>query len=125
METINPCITCGACCAHFRVSFYWGESDLSTPGGVPADMTEKLNDFRMVMKGSNEASPRCTALMGVIGKKVHCSIYEKRASVCRDFEPSWQDGRPHEGCDEARRAWGLPPLSPEIHNSPDHFPRAA
>ncbi|MEG6657786.1 YkgJ family cysteine cluster protein, partial [Pseudomonas aeruginosa] len=25
MSTDNPCLTCGACCAHFRVSFYWGE----------------------------------------------------------------------------------------------------
>ncbi|WP_374212354.1 YkgJ family cysteine cluster protein [Thiothrix subterranea] len=23
----NPCMTCGACCASFRVSFYWGETD--------------------------------------------------------------------------------------------------
>ncbi|MBE0930280.1 YkgJ family cysteine cluster protein, partial [Escherichia coli] len=22
MSTDNPCLTCGACCAHFRVSFY-------------------------------------------------------------------------------------------------------
>ncbi len=26
----NPCINCGACCAYFRVSFYWAES---TEGG--------------------------------------------------------------------------------------------
>ena len=96
-----------------------------TAGGVPADMTDKLNDFRLVMKGTNGPSPRCIALMGIIGKKVHCSIYEKRASACRDFDPSWQNGHPHERCDMARRAWGLPPLSPGIHHSPDHFPRAA
>ncbi|HGC1012017.1 TPA: YkgJ family cysteine cluster protein, partial [Escherichia coli] len=23
MSNPNPCITCGACCAFFRVSFYW------------------------------------------------------------------------------------------------------
>ncbi|HCB0868544.1 TPA: YkgJ family cysteine cluster protein, partial [Klebsiella pneumoniae] len=23
MSEINPCMTCGACCAYFRVSFYW------------------------------------------------------------------------------------------------------
>ncbi|HDH0840599.1 TPA: YkgJ family cysteine cluster protein, partial [Klebsiella pneumoniae] len=25
MSEINPCMTCGACCAYFRVSFYWAE----------------------------------------------------------------------------------------------------
>ncbi|HAO2094658.1 TPA: YkgJ family cysteine cluster protein, partial [Escherichia coli] len=23
MNNPNPCMTCGACCAFFRVSFYW------------------------------------------------------------------------------------------------------
>ena len=26
-DSLNPCVTCGACCAHFRVSFYWAEAD--------------------------------------------------------------------------------------------------
>ncbi|MBR7358785.1 YkgJ family cysteine cluster protein, partial [Klebsiella pneumoniae] len=26
MSDINPCMTCGACCAYFRVSFYWAEA---------------------------------------------------------------------------------------------------
>ncbi|EAX0008081.1 YkgJ family cysteine cluster protein, partial [Salmonella enterica] len=25
MSVLNPCMTCGACCAYFRVSFYWAE----------------------------------------------------------------------------------------------------
>ncbi|HDN1328034.1 YkgJ family cysteine cluster protein, partial [Escherichia coli] len=25
MSNLNPCMTCGACCAFFRVSFYWAE----------------------------------------------------------------------------------------------------
>ncbi|EEX7666747.1 YkgJ family cysteine cluster protein, partial [Escherichia coli] len=27
MNNPNPCMTCGACCAFFRVSFYWAEAD--------------------------------------------------------------------------------------------------
>ncbi|MLR39642.1 YkgJ family cysteine cluster protein, partial [Salmonella enterica subsp. enterica] len=27
MSVLNPCMTCGACCAYFRVSFYWAEGD--------------------------------------------------------------------------------------------------
>ncbi|EMK5322830.1 YkgJ family cysteine cluster protein, partial [Escherichia coli] len=26
MSNLNPCMTCGACCAFFRVSFYWAEA---------------------------------------------------------------------------------------------------
>ena len=32
---VHPCLSCGACCAHFRASFYWAEADDQTPGGVP------------------------------------------------------------------------------------------
>ncbi|HBP8873638.1 TPA: YkgJ family cysteine cluster protein, partial [Escherichia coli] len=27
MNNPNPCMRCGACCAFFRVSFYWAEAD--------------------------------------------------------------------------------------------------
>jgi Fe-S-cluster containining protein len=123
--TINPCLECGACCAFFRASFYWAESDLAQPMGVPSELTEKLNDFRLFMQGTNGSQPRCIALMGIIGKKVHCAIYERRASVCRDFPPSWQGNTHNERCDKARTAWGLDPLTPDIWHFPEDFPKAA
>lgn len=44
MSDHNPCMTCGACCAYFRVSFYWAEA--SDGGGtVPVDLTEPLTPF--------------------------------------------------------------------------------
>jgi uncharacterized protein len=111
MSEYNPCLTCGACCAYFRVSFYWGETDDARPGGVPAHLTEKLNDVYAVMKDTNRVHPWCIALDGDIGKKVACSIYERRPQVCRDIPFSYADGGgPEEKCDKARRAWGLPPL---------------
>jgi Fe-S-cluster containining protein len=122
---INPCIECGACCAFYRASFYWGESDLCTPNGVPSELLEKLNDFRFCMQGTQGSKPRCIALMGIIGKKVHCSIYERRASVCREFVHSWQEGTPNQECEKARALWGLPPLTPDIWRSPSNFPKAA
>lgn len=125
MSELNPCLNCGACCAYYRASFYWAEADDETPGGVPVEMTKKLNEFRRVMIGTNQKNPRCIALMGEIGESVHCSIYERRSSVCRAFEPSWLDGKPNENCDKARIAWGLPPLRPDEWNAPDTFPRAA
>ncbi|MFO5452169.1 YkgJ family cysteine cluster protein, partial [Klebsiella pneumoniae] len=29
MSEINPCMTCGACCAYFRVSFYCAETGVA------------------------------------------------------------------------------------------------
>ncbi|SHI74318.1 hypothetical protein SAMN02745216_00405 [Desulfatibacillum alkenivorans DSM 16219] len=123
--TTNICCECGACCAYFRASIYWGETDEATPGGIPMEICEKLNDFFVVIKGTNDIPPRCSALMGLIGKSVHCSIYDKRASVCREFTPSWENGEPNPRCDKARAAHGLEPLTPSHWPKPGNFPRAA
>jgi hypothetical protein len=109
----NPCLTCGACCAFYRASFYWAETESGTPGGVPDELTEKRNDFRVQMKGTSGPSPRCIALEGEIGRSVRCAVYERRSSVCRAFPFSLQDGIANERCDRARQAHGLEPLRPD------------
>jgi len=121
----NVCIRCGACCAFYRVSFYWAEAEDFTPGGIPLEMTQKLNDFRLSMKGTSGSSPRCVALNGFIGRRVACSIYERRSSICRSFEASWQNKVPNPDCDNARKAWGLQPLRPEDWFDDHDFPKAA
>lgn len=113
----NPCLTCGACCAFFRVSFYWGEADRAMGGTVPVNLTEDLNDFRRCMKGTNSARPRCVALFGTIGKSVRCSIYPDRPTPCRKAGVDWENSVIEIGdeeldrCDRARAALGLTPLS--------------
>ena len=79
---------------------------------MPEDLTEKLTPFLVVMKGMNQPNPRCIALQGEIGSQVQCTIYESRSSVCREFHYSWANGERNERCDQARMAWGLPPLEP-------------
>ncbi len=123
--SLHPCLTCGACCAFYRASFYWAETDDAEGGTVPAYLTEKLNDFRCVMKGTNAEKPRCIALQGNIGEFVYCSIYERRASVCREFPAAWEAGIPNDRCDNARIAWGLPPLTSNSWKRPDDFLKAA
>ncbi len=114
----NPCLTCGACCAYYRASFYWAEAD-DVPGGtVPVGLTERLNNFRRVMKGTSQDNPRCIALHGKIGQNVSCSIYEKRSTVCRDFKVSWENNIHNERCDTARLFWGLKPIEPPTHKKP-------
>lgn len=109
---VHPCLRCGACCASFRASFYWAEADDATAGGVPVALTEVLTPHLRVMRGTNQAQPRCVALDGRIGEAVRCSIHPQRASVCREFLPSFENGEPNSRCDSARARYQLPPLTP-------------
>lgn len=64
MSEINPCMTCGACCAYFRVSFYWAEAD-DAGGLVPSALTEPLTPFLRCMSGTNQrqsAARPCLAI---------------------------------------------------------------
>jgi len=116
----NPCLSCGACCAFYRASFYWSETDDVTPGGVPLELTVDRPPLYRVMRGTDRPEPRCVALDGRIGQAVCCSIHTQRSSSCRDFQASYADGAtPNPRCDAARARWGLAPLSPEDWREPD------
>lgn len=116
----NPCLRCGACCAYFRVSFYWGETDPTQGGTVPEESTEMFTGLRVCMKGTNQSHPRCMALKGEIGRRVYCSIYACRPGPCRQFGVHWVRGHVYyraddlERCNKARKAWSLPPLKPYL-----------
>ena len=58
MSDMNPCMTCGACCAYFRVSFYWAEA--SDGGGtVPVHLTEPLSPSALHERYESKAGPLC------------------------------------------------------------------
>lgn len=105
------CLSCGACCAAFRVDFH--ESDLANAArpGVPPAMTVPVIGATLRMRGTDAAPPRCVALEGVVGQQVHCTIYEQRPGPCRDFAPYAPLGIGDDACDRARRRFGLPPLA--------------
>ena len=106
----NPCLSCGACCASYRVSFYCGEID-DFPGGiVPSGLAERITPVMACMRGTGTQPPRCVALRGEIGKEVFCTIHEFRPSACREFAPFAAVGRGDDACNEARRRHCLPPL---------------
>lgn len=125
MSNASPCLSCGACCATFRVSFYWGE--LQEAGGVVPDvLTEQINSHRACMKGTNQKEPRCVALLGSVGEQVRCTIYENRPSPCREFSCNGEVEAYNEGCDKARARFGLPVLTPpEFPAFDDHPPQTA
>lgn len=103
----NHCQSCGACCASFRVSFYWAETDAHPLGSVPVALTRKVNDTYVCMQGTEHRPVRCVALEGTVGVSVSCAIYALRASPCREFTA----GTPR--CNEARAKIGLLPIDGE------------
>lgn len=119
----HPCQRCGACCACYRVSFFWGEcaDEGAPPPGpgapdapaVPPSLVEPLTPFLVAMTGTNQAQPRCAALLGEVGVRSACGIYPARSSACRELQASYENGVADDKCDRARAKWGLPPLRPE------------
>lgn len=111
---VSPCMSCGACCSFFRVSFYWGEAE-SAGGHVPDILTAKVNNVYSCMQGTEKEPVRCVALLGEVGSQVRCSIYQNRPSPCRDFECHSETLAGNNDCNRARASHGLPPL-------PDRMP---
>lgn len=99
----NPCAGCGACCFHFRVSFYHGELDTQPGGYVPAELTTQLTPFRACMKGTEAGHGRCIAQRD----DGFCSIYENRPSVCREFPVFMADGSMNPECLRLRALYGI------------------
>ena len=103
----NPCLKCGACCAFFLVSFPSHEIDQNAGGLVPYELTGESAYSRRCMKGTESKRPRCIALNGFVGTRVHCQIYRNRPSTCRAFRRSWEDNVGNSLCDRARAVYGL------------------
>ena len=85
MADFNPCQSCGACCAHFRVSFYWAEAESL---GLPEALTEAINPWMSCMKGTGQrAGVRCVALAGEIGRKpANLHLHVQRISLWSNLE---------------------------------------
>ena len=105
----NPCLTCGACCAAFRVSFYWAEAE---ERGLPEALTEPVQRWFACMAGTNQPRPRCAALQGEVGREVACTAYAQRPTPCRGVDAG------DEKCRQARAMHGLAPL--KRANAPDN-----
>ena len=106
----HPCLTCGACCAYFRVSFHWSEADPAMGGRVPIELTEPLRTHERAMRGTSQSHPRCIALDARIGEYSRCTIHERRPSVCAQVPASLEFGLRSAQCDKSRLAQGLPLL---------------
>lgn len=109
----HPCLSCGACCATFRVSLHWSEAEPALGGHVPVALTEPVRVHELAMRGTSQAQPRCVALDADIGRRSRCTIHAQRPSACAAVAASWESGEASAQCDRARRAHGLPALTPD------------
>jgi hypothetical protein len=104
-------MSCGACCAIFRVSFSSSQRENFEIWKVPLEKTVTSDSKIYSMLGTEKKHrPKCNALRGRIGRIVNCEIYLNRPTPCRNFTASYADGVKNIRCDEARKAHGLPPL---------------
>jgi Fe-S-cluster containining protein len=100
--TDNPCLSCGACCKTFRVSFYWGET---LELGLPDRLVEQVTPHIACMAGTNAGAPYCAALGSGDAGPNGCAIYPQRPSPCREVQIGDQK------CKQARARHGLPALA--------------
>lgn len=84
VKQVFNCQECGACCATYRVSFYWAEA---TSLGLPDTLVEQMGPFYACMADTNRAAPRCAALEGQVGETVRCRVYGQRPTPCRELQP--------------------------------------
>jgi uncharacterized protein len=63
MTSRNTCLSCGACCASFRVDFSVQESE-SEGGSVPDGLSVEVTQSTRRMRGTDHSPPRCAALQG-------------------------------------------------------------
>jgi Fe-S-cluster containining protein len=106
----NICLSCGACCAAYRVSFYWSEAKEL---GLEDEMTEMVNSWRACMAGTNRRSPLCRGLQGIVGRQVFCLVYAKRPAPCRELQPG------DDKCNRARIRHGLDTIPPSPEDAVD------
>lgn len=132
-EPENPCITCGACCAAHKVIFYWHEAWDIGGGDVPEELTRKISEVMVCMKGTDKNEPRCIALQGTVGKDATCTIYPNRPSACRLAGIDWKNGlwsATEEGfaiCVKSRERYQLPQLAADhqpVYSEKEETPAA-
>jgi uncharacterized protein len=105
-DTAHPCLSCGACCASYRVDFAVDELE-SSGGSVPDGLTVEVNANTCRMRGTDHVPIRCAALTGKVGAQVACGIYEWRPAPCHELALD------SDGCQRARVKHGLPMLPAE------------
>lgn len=73
------CQSCGVCCSNG-----WNIHFPKEDNNIPKELTEESD--LLYLNKMKSINGRCCALEGEVGKKVICTIYDKRPQICRAFE---------------------------------------
>ena len=85
----NPCQSCGACCATFRVSFHRSQLDSEVGGYVPETLADEETQSTCRMRGTDRSS-RIEAAITNDGRVhgIRMNIRENVGAYLRAPEPS-------------------------------------
>ncbi len=104
------CQTCGACCCNSdenRAENYpwYVEIESTCKLLARADLVQRyvVRDPDRVPHVRLDDDGRCSALVGRLGRNVHCAVYAQRPRGCRRVQPG------DEACLRARRERGIDP----------------
>jgi len=95
--TSKDCQSCGACCGPLyddETHADLTEEDVGrlSKGYVKRWVVYVLDQYpALKTKRTAHSGVVCGALQGQVGKKVRCSIYENRPTVCRRYRPGSPD----------------------------------
>ena len=83
------CLSCGACCAAFRVDFHCSDLGTATAPGVPLELVVPLTATLVRMRGTDDAPPRCAALavgetMAGPGKRFRATFTQSMRTTSTD-----------------------------------------
>ena len=67
-DSAHPCLSCGACCASFRVDFAVYEMQ-AMGGTVPDGLALDVNGSTCRMRGTEQVPIRCAALTGQVASR--------------------------------------------------------
>jgi Fe-S-cluster containining protein len=96
------CRTCGACCVpELKLPFYVGVTERDLARLTPRFRSRNVARGSILTKVDRVGHCVCVALQGTVGRRVNCTIYERRPDACRQLEA----GR--RACHKARRQAGL------------------
>jgi Fe-S-cluster containining protein len=103
---IPDCLTCGACCQSLLCVGVRPSDSLSPEHYW--DITSKTEEGDEIVVDRylrrDDETLACVALVGTIGEKVGCSIYETRPKMCHHFDAG------SDRCHAIRRAYFLEPF---------------
>ena len=92
---VFDCQSCGACCAYSRD---WPRFSLEDDAALARIPSRFVDDEAGGMRCEGN---RCTALLGSVGSKTACLVYDVRPDVCRACQPG------DEACLIARAHFGF------------------